>query len=246
MSSSRTDLFLLGSGIRGFLQITDETRQAIRASRVVFVLHDDLAVHDYIRSLCNDVRDLSEMYEGQQVRSEVYRSISDLLVSEALTAPGVSFVVHGHPLFLVSATEYTLESARANGLTVRMLPGLSSFDTLLCDLEIDYGYGLQIFDSTTMISCRWYPNPAIPALIFQLATTLSGSVTRDEPQPAVLQPLIQHLRQIYPGQQRCVVVHSSTHVMEGATLISTTLEQLMYEPDLALWKRPTLYVPPVA
>src|SRR5262245_28553457 len=113
-------LYLLGSGIRGTLQMSRETIQALSSCRVVYILHDDLMVHEYVRSLGPEVIDLASLYNGALQRSTVYRQISEQLVADAKRAPGVAFLVHGHPLFLVSATEYTLELARASGVTVEM------------------------------------------------------------------------------------------------------------------------------
>jgi uncharacterized protein YabN with tetrapyrrole methylase and pyrophosphatase domain len=240
------DLYLLGSGIRSTLQFTRETIQAIQACRVVFVLHDDTAVHDFVRTLCGDVRDLIDLYSEHEVRADVYRAISDLLVAEAQRGSGVAFLVHGHPLFLVSATEYTLEQARTRNLKVRMLPGVSSFDTILCDLEVDYGYGLQIFDPTTMMSCGWKPNPAVPMLIFQLATTLNGKVVRDLPAVSVLEPLRQYLCETYPEDHLCTVIYSAAHLLERPARSPIRLGDLAQNEDIELWRRPTLYVPAVS
>lgn len=106
-----TDIYLLGAGIRGTLHFTNETLQALQASRVVYVLHPDTMVLDYVRKHCDDVRDLTAFYEGREIRQDVYCAIADRLVEEAGRGTPVAFLVHGHPLFLVSATEYTLEQA---------------------------------------------------------------------------------------------------------------------------------------
>lgn len=243
---SATDLYLLGSGIRGTLNLTLETIQALQSCRVVFVLHDDLSVHDDIRVYCPDVRDLVELYRGETVRADVYRSITNLLIEEALQAPGVAFLVHGHPLFLVSATEYTLEAARSNNLRVRVLPAVSSFDTILCDLEVDYGYGLQMYDATSMIRHAWKPNPSLPMLIFQLATTLNDKIVLTEPDPGVLDSLVAYLAQTYPLDHTCIIVHSSAHLLESPNKLSVSLGDLSLTKGLELWRRPTLYVPPLA
>lgn len=75
--------------------------------------------------------------------AKMYTKISELIIATAKDNGPVSFIVHGHPLFLVSASEYTLDLAEENNLSVKILPGISSFDTLMCDLKIDYGYALQ-------------------------------------------------------------------------------------------------------
>lgn len=243
---SIADIYLLGAGIHSTLHFSIETIQALESSRTVFVLHDDLSVHEYIRkNYCSDVRDLAKLYTGQNIRADVYRSISDLLVKEAIEKPGVSFIVHGHPLFLVSATEYTLDLARNKGLRVLVLPAISSFDTILCALEIDYGYGLQIFDSTTLIQHNWDINPEVPMLLFQLATTLNEKVAFSDPDSSILEPLVEYLLKIYPENHVCTIVHSASHLLEKLSKVTCQLGELHKNNEIELWKRPTLYVPSI-
>ncbi len=240
------DIYLLGSGIHSSLHFSVETLQAISVCRTVFVLHDDLSIHEYLKEYCSDVRDLAPMYENQEIRSDVYHKIAELLVKEALDKPKIAFIVHGHPLFLVSAAEYTLSLARSRGLRVSVLPAVSSFDTILCDLEIDYGYGLQMFDATTLIREQWKPNPAIPMLVFQLATTLNGNVVFSDPDSSVLKPLVNHLLETYSPEHNCIVLHSSSHIIERSTQVEVELVNLSKPNSIELWKRPTLYVPPIS
>ena len=240
---AQVDLYVLGSGVRTGVQFTVETIQALKTCRAVFVLHDDLMVHEHIRKHCADVRDLAPLYEGQNFRADVYRSISRLLVDEARREPTIAFVVHGHPLFLVSATEYTIELARHNGLRVRALPALSSFDAILCDLEIDLGYGVQMFDATTMIRQGWLPNSALPTLIFQVATVLEDRVVKEKPLPTTLAPLTRFLSRVYPVDHPCTIVHSGAHLIEPATRLDLRIGDLSHTDAIDLWMRPTLYIP---
>lgn len=242
---SLIDLYLLGSGIKGNLQFSVESIQALQVCRVAYVLHDDLAVHSFIRKHCADVRDLIHIYKEHSERKEVYRSIAELLIAESKSGPGVAFVVHGHPLFLVSATDYLLELSERHEIKIRVLPAVSSFDTILCDLGFDYGYGLQILEATTMINRRWKPNPSIPALVFQLATVMNPLVTREAPPPLVLKPLVEHLSSSYPSTHKCTIVYSATHVLEQSTLVDIPLGDLHKSNQIELWRRPTLYVPAI-
>jgi uncharacterized protein YabN with tetrapyrrole methylase and pyrophosphatase domain len=242
-----TDLYILGSGIRSFLQLTTETIQALKKCRIVYVLHDDQMVIDHIKKYCTNVQDLAYMYQGNTIRSKVYRDISEMLVSEAVKQSNVGFVVHGHPLFLVSATEYTLSLARTKNLSISILPAVSSFDTLLCDLEIDYGYGIQIFDATSMVRMNWFPNPSIPTLIFQLTTILNDEIVTDEPNESVLSPLVKHLSKVYPPHHLCTIIHSAAHLLETPSKVNIKLEEMDRNNNkIELWKRPTLYVPSLA
>lgn len=237
-----TSIYLLGAGIKGSLHFTVETVQALRACKRVFVLHSDQGVLDSVREHCADVEDLAPLYAGHTVRDEVYHQISHRLVDAALDSGPVAFLVHGHPLFLVSATEYTLDLAEEHDLRVSVLPAVSSFDTLLCDLRVDYGYGVQIFDTTTLLKAGWAPNPQVPLLLFQLASTLNRAVITGDPDQAALAPLVDLLTPLYGAKHRVQVVWSSAHALEASSITELDLSELA-TADLELWRRPTLYVP---
>jgi tetrapyrrole (corrin/porphyrin) methylase-like protein len=240
-----TNLYVLGSGIYSGLQLSIETIQALRISDMAFVLHDDVMVLEKIREYCSDTRSVLDLYEqGISERRLIYRAIADRVVNEAASGKTVSFVVHGHPLFLVSASEYILELARKRGLIARALPAVSSFDCILCDLGIDLGYAVQIYDPTTMLQQGILPNPNVPLLLFQLTTILNDNVVRDDPQPECLTPLVEYLKKVYPKDHPCILLHVGSHLLETGRQLELTIESLDKSKDLELWKRPTLYVPP--
>ena len=239
------EIFLLGSGIRGTLQFSTETLQAIRACRKVFILHDDLKIHAFIRDLCPAVVDAGQFYTDDGPRRSVYEAISEALIEEALVDPPVGFLVHGHPLFLVSATELILEGAALRGLSTSVIPAISSFDTLLCDLSLDFGYALQIFDATTLIRESIELNPYVPTLIFQIATVLNDNVARGDISAQAVEPLTTYLLRFYPENHVCEVVYSGTDLIEAAVRTKAELGQITAFPNLSLWKRPTLFVPAV-
>lgn len=240
------DVYLLGTGILATVQFTEETVQALTACRLAFVLHDDLDVHRRIARMGPKVHDMADAYVQGGQRREIYSSIAHEVVEAAAAGGGpVAFVVHGHPLFLVSASEYLLELAQERRLVARALPGVSSFDTLLTDLGIDLGYGVQIFDATSLLEQGWLPSPAIPALVFQLSTTLVGDVVSDTG-PETVAPLVEQLLRVYPVEHACTVLHSVTHVLDVPQARVAPLGELPSDPQLELWRRPTLYLPALA
>lgn len=237
------NIYLLGLGINGTIHVTEETKQAARSCSTLFVLHDDPNVVSYLWTLCEDVRDVVTYYSVGQARADVYSRIADAVVERSEAEDVVGLAVHGHPLFLVSAAENVIRRGRDKGLRVRILPAVSSFDTLLCDLEVDYGYGLQMFDATTMLLRGWRPNPYIPLLVFQLATVLDSAVVNREPSPRSLEPLAARLRQFYPPDHECVIVRSAATPLEGPQKAIVRLDELDLKLSVPLWERPTLYVP---
>jgi hypothetical protein len=237
-----TSLYLLGSGITSPIHMTAETRQALGICKKVFVLHADSTVIRHIEALGPEVIDIADMYDGQIERRDVYDAIADRVVREAALTPPVAFLVHGHPLFLVSASEYMLALARQKSVEARVLPGISSFDTLMCDLRIDFGYGLQMFDTTTMLNSGWVPNPAVPMLLFQLATTLEPRVTRGSRTGTALVPIVDLLLPLYGGEHEVTLIESASGLLDASQLIRIPLAALGTD-EIDLTRRPTLYVP---
>jgi siroheme synthase len=237
-----TDLYVLGTGINSPLHLTLETRQAISRCRKLFVLHASTYLVETLRSGGSEVVDLASFYEGATLRRDVYRAIAEHLVAEAKKATPIGFVVHGHPMFLVSATELVLELAASGGVRARVLPGVSSFDTLLCDLGLDLGYGVQLFDTSTMLDQGWVPNPDVPLLLFQLATTKEPAVVRGHRTGGVLKPVMQLLIPLYGPSHTVTLVSSAAGLLDRSEVVAMPLDRLAHS-DVDLTNRPTLYVP---
>lgn len=243
---AKTNLYVLGSGIYSGLHLSTETVQALRACQTVFLLHDDQMVFDVIKEFCPDVRDLLDLYQDtDKERRQIYIEVANRVVTECKTGKTVALMVHGNPMFLVSACEYTIEFAREHGLIAKTLPAISSFDTILCDLEIDLGYGVQIFDPESMIANNWIPNPKVPLLLFQLAQFRNPFIIKVPPKSLSLTPLSEWLRQFYPPDHQCTLVHSGTHILESGTKLNVSLKDMCHREDLELENRPTLYVPAI-
>lgn len=236
------DLLLMGTGVNYKTHLTIETQQAIKVCRKIFVLHEHMGLVELLKSYGKQVVDLSEVYHGFEKRQDVYNKISEILIDEAKHTGKVGFLVQGHPLFLVSATEYTLELAAKENLKVEVLPAVSSFDTILASLKIDYCYGLQIFDATTLISNNWHPNTAFPMLIFQLATTMNERIVKGALDSSILSPLKLHLLKNYPENHICKLVYTPKEVLDREIIKDIPLSLLDIE-ELFLESRPTLYVP---
>jgi len=237
-----TSLYLLGSGITSPIHMTVETRQALQICKKVFVLHADATVIRHIEALGPEVVDVADMYDGLTTRRDAYNAIADRVIREAALTPPVAFLVHGHPLFLVSASEYMVSLAEQESIETRILPGISSFDTLMCDLRIDFGYGLQMFDTTTMLMSGWVPNPAVPMLLFQLATTLEPRITRGERTGEALAPIVDLLAPLYGDEHEVTLIQSASGLLDVSQLLRIPLAALRTD-EIDLTRRPTLYVP---
>jgi uncharacterized protein YabN with tetrapyrrole methylase and pyrophosphatase domain len=222
-----------------------EACQILRACKHAYCLIDDLQTLDYLRTLCPNVVDLIYLYEPATSRPATYDKIAQVLVDAAMTDGPAALVTHGHPLFLVSASERILERAAHAGIDVQIIAGVSSFDTLISDLRIDLGYGFQAFDATTLILEDCPINTKLPCIIFQAANTMHLDPQFEAPTPAaVLAPLIEKLRKHYAGDHEISFVHSATRLLEQSEILSMKLSDDPSLETVELWKRPTIYINP--
>lgn len=240
-------LFILGTGVLSELHITNETAQALQSCDAAYVIHNDLALIERLRSYCKDVRTVFDLYEQPGLtRSEIYRRVAARVVSEGEQLTRVALVVFGHPMFLVSACEYTAHLGKESGFRVRVLPAVSSFDTLLCDLEEDLGYGVQIYCAENLVDHQYRIDPRVPLVLFQLTQFKERKLIHSAPDPSIFGPLVDYLLGYYPGSHACTMVHSSTHLLEPAERFQLRLDELNRREDLLLEWRPTLYIPRIA
>ncbi len=95
-----------------------------------------------------------------------------------------------------------------------------------------------------MIENTWVPNPAVPLLVFQLATTGNRRVVKDHPAGPILKPLVDFLTPVYGPSHQVRIVHSGAALLEESEVIDLRLSELTAD-DIDLERRPTLYVPPL-
>lgn len=241
-------IFLLGAGIYSSLQLTIETIQAIEVSDLVYILHDDPIVVEDIKRFNPKVIDCMQFYRktADYPRHLIYKEIAEKIIEKVEKENiRVAFMLHGHPLFLVSASEMIIEEAFKKQIQVDVLPGISSFDTLLSDLKIDFGYAVQMYDVNFYYENDIIINTNVPLILFQITTFQNYNVIRVEPNIKILTPLIKKLSNFYRPINNIFIIHSASHILEKKTIIRSTFADILNRQDIELWTRPTIYIPEI-
>ncbi|HEV2834369.1 MAG TPA: SAM-dependent methyltransferase, partial [Pyrinomonadaceae bacterium] len=146
------DIAVVGLGMTGTHQITREAEETIRRSRQTFVIDMAVSVLDYLKTLCPDVVDLRRAQKPGVHRRLTYRRMASIVIDAAIEKPPVCFATYGHPKMYCHPTTLIQRAATVLGLKVVVLPGVSSLDTLLIDLNLDPGFdGLQVYDATDLV-----------------------------------------------------------------------------------------------
>lgn len=237
-----TNIYFVGTGVSTHLHLTEESKQALTECDVLLVLHPDYNTHSYLFNFCKSIINLEYMYEGEEERLNVYKKISELIVEEANKGKKVAFVTHGHPLFLVSATEYTMELADKNNLSYKIIPGISSFDTILAELKIDYGYALQMYCANSLLRNEYSINCDVPLILFQLATVNTSKIIADEVNISELSRLKSYLLNYYDENRECKFITCSRHYFEKDEIVLCKLKDLDNVEQVDLSMRPSLVI----
>lgn len=210
------DIYLLGRGIAdGVSQMTVESLDALRASRIVFDLSGD---YKAIRKLHPNVVDLHKEYWTGELCDDVYERLQERLLSEAETnGPTISVVVDGHPMVFDDVNWGIVREGKRRRLNVVALPGISCVDTMMIDLGVDIGIGAQIVHANHLLTHDIALDPHLQTFVFQIGkfgTSFFTAETRRN-RPGRFTPLVEHLTRFYPpGHVATLIVSSGS----GATI----------------------------
>jgi len=176
---------ILGLGPGGAHLLTREAWDILNTSRRVYLR---TRRHPTVAELPPDLelRDFDDLYERGTRFEEVYAGIAESVIAAAQTSPeGVVYAVPGHPLVGEASVHLILQRARALGIPVRLVAGLSFIEPTfeqLATYSVEAGEwrsaqptfgdpldGLQLCDALTLAALHHPPlNPDQPALIAQV------------------------------------------------------------------------------
>jgi len=219
------DIWIAGLGVVTAVQVTGEVEQAIRGSREVLYLDTGVATREYLAGLCPRV---TSLYEGNYVeegqRASGYERMAGRVLEAAADHGPVAFVIHGHPLIAVQAPFLVMERARAMGLRVRVLPGVSAIDTVLADLRLDpVVHGFQMYEATDLLLRRRPLQADVPALIWQIGPVETCLHSLRVSRPERFARLVAHLSLYYPPRHEVVAIYCSPHPLVAPTLLRFAL-----------------------
>ncbi len=165
--------------------------------------------------------------------ADSFATLYETIVQELLRlgqAQDICYAVPGHPFVGESTVTRLVAQAKAQGVPVRVLPGLSFIEPMLTALALDALDGTQIFDAIELAAYHYPPvNPDVPLLLGQVySRMLAGELKLT-------------LTAVYPHEHRVKLVHAA----------GTPAEQIEELPLYTIDHSPhidhltSLYVPPL-
>ncbi|MBI5289824.1 MAG: nucleoside triphosphate pyrophosphohydrolase [Chloroflexi bacterium] len=172
-----------------------------------------------------------DVYEREPSFDAVYRTIVARVLELGRRPQGVVYAVPGHPMFGEASVQALLLGAAEEGLTARIVPGVSFVDTVAVALGVDpLTDGLLLLDALALGERKRLLTPQRPTIIAQVYDRRAASQAK------------LALLESYPPEHPVRVVGASGTGEER--VIETTVASLDHD-ERAFDHLATLYVPPL-
>ncbi len=238
-------IYLLGSGIFSFYDLTLYTQHLLQECKSVFYLHDLPSLERHITRLKPDAVNLMPLYyiDGRN-RTTIYSDITKHILQSARENPPVAFLMHGHPLVFSSISQLIIEEGEKSGIPVEVVPAVSSLDRMFVDLNLDIAdRGIQIFHTSMAIANHLTLNPHVDSLFLQIGSVGDNTARRNETVSLEgVRSFSQYLLDFYPGHHDVIVIECAIELGFESRLTEITIDRLP-EAALAFNYNASAYVP---
>ena len=188
---------LLGLGPGDPQQLTREAWNVLSAADEVYLRTRQ---HPTVSGIPSSVKihSFDELYENGDSFDDVYTAITKRVLELGRRAQGVIYAVPGHPFVAEATCPEIARLARAEGLALRIVEGLSFLEPTFSALSLDPFPRLTLFDALTLGQAH-VPAfaPDTPVLVAQIYSRLVASEVKST------------LTAIYPDQHPVKLVHNA-------------------------------------
>lgn len=167
-----TAITIIGAGLQGARQLGHAAEDVLRSARVVFCSTANTGIAAHVRAL-NATAEIRISEQGEyrigMYRPDMYRRMAAAVMEAAAGGPGVVMLAPGSAVVVDAVTQAVLEAARIEGLPVRILPGVSSIETVLDQVGYDVSAGLMVVLAQNLMLHRLELDPSIASIVLQPA-----------------------------------------------------------------------------
>jgi precorrin-2 methylase len=191
------------------------------------------------------VTNILGLYVEGTLRTQNYDRAAETIFQSVRDGQTIGYVTYGNPLAYDSVAQNLVRRAQQAGTRFQVVPGISSVDTLLCDLGTDMAPGLQVYEASWLVAAQIRLHPTVAAILLQVG--MFGTLRthyRTRPEARSLAELAEYLGRSYPPSHNVFLVRSAgaagdpPHIKESplGNLCDVTSEDLlncsMYIPSL--------------
>ena len=223
-------LFLIGLGVLVPDHITVQATRALsRCSQVYSLIREP--AHLWMpqgKSGHIELIDVRNWYIEGEVRTRNYDRVAQAIFEALSPSESIGYVTYGNPMTYDSVAQNLIDLTTKAGLSVQVVPGVSSVETVLCDLRIDMAPGIQVVDASWFVACRIRPRTDVPLLLIQVSSFGSlrthYSKNRDG---GSLRELVRYCSEVYPPDFLVSLVRTGGNDGRSAQIRQVPLSMLV-------------------
>lgn len=236
-------LVVVGTGIRTVGHLTVEAISWMKvADKVLYVVGDPVAEATMAQLNPAGVESLSPMYAEGKPRIETYNEMVDRILECVRSGMLTCLACYGHPGVFVYPSHEAIRRCRAEGISARMLPGISSEDCLFADLGVDPGiYGCQSFEATDFVVNSRTIDPTSSVVLWQIGVLGDSTFQKYFYDLSAFSLLVERLLQFYPPTHVAYLYEAAVFPNCEPVILPVSLCALS---PLGLSAGFTLYIPP--
>ncbi|MUV50273.1 MULTISPECIES: SAM-dependent methyltransferase [Haloarcula] len=208
------DIYIIGTGMVGYTQLTREAENALQASERVYLLDGQPMVENHIKeTYTEDVVMLNREYNEGEDRVATYDRMSEEVLKGATEVDGpITFALYGHPMIFVNPSRSVIRQGREQGLNVEVQPGISAIDCVYSDIAFDpAANGVQMFEATDLLLREWELNPEVPAMIWQVSVVETDRHTEKRSKESRFTRFKEYLQNFYPEDHTGYLLQTATY-----------------------------------
>jgi hypothetical protein len=159
---------IVGAGIMPSRDLSLGALNALRAAGCVAYVHW-IGPADFLPSLgIEEIRNLSALYHDAGVDRDNYGRVQDAVIALAIEFGDVAYLVPGNPGLGDTLTHGLADRARQiDDIEVTLVPGISSFDTVMGDLARDFlERGCAVVDANRLLLFNYTVDDRLDLLIY--------------------------------------------------------------------------------
>ncbi len=243
---SNKKICVVGQGIRSTEQITLEALSALKsAKKILYLSLDSFQVKLFLQEWeLTEAEDIKNLYEDSALDQANYLRLLEKIKNEIEVHSDVALLIPGHPRIGVTLVTWLENEKDKLNIDLKVLPGISSFDTMINDLALDpLEHGTQILDANRILLFNYQLEVSLDTFIYHVCSVgCSQTHLSDASLSNRLDLLQEALLNVYPSHHKLKLISSSIKSQGQAQIVECDLIDLKNNLNRIHFGT-TLYVP---
>ncbi|MDU9142595.1 hypothetical protein RW675_18805 [Klebsiella aerogenes] len=219
---------VVGTGIKGIKHITLEAVNNFSECKKTLLFFPQNELLKYFEKNRLPYDDITNLYVNGNEDMSNYTSLLNRVFDEVSLNDDIVFCIPGHPRFGVTLIKLLNARANQSGIKLTVTLGLSSFDTMLNDIELDpIEQGAATLDANLLILLDYNMEPRINYFLYHICSVgTTRTFIKDPVQDNAIHYLKAKLLKHYPEDHTLKMVSSAEFGREQAIIREVRLGDL--------------------